>query len=269
MNLVTGLIVGVVAGAILAVPLAYDLAKRAERRARESERRARTAEHLAYVGTMTGGLAHEIRNPLSTVNLNLQLLREDLDRPGRPADPRVLRKLDTLEHEVRRLQEILDGFLAFAGKMDVHLEPGRVNAVVEELVDFYQDRLERAGVQVLVSLADDLPTVDLDAKRLRQALANLLLNAEAAMEGGGQLMISTRPERRGVAVTVTDTGAGIEPEALDKIFHPYYSTREGGTGLGLPTVQRIVREHGGTVEVHSEPGRGTRFTLHLPAAGAA
>jgi signal transduction histidine kinase len=254
------------AGAALAVPLALGLAKRAERRARQSERRARQAEHLAYVGTLTGGLAHEIRNPLSTLTLNLQLLREDLDRPGRAADPRTLRRLETLQEEARRLQDILDSFMKFAGKLDVDLRPGPVNPLIEELVAFYRERLQRARVQVLVSLADGLPEAALDTRLLKQALSNLILNAEAAMPDGGDLMISTEPDKAGLRIHVTDTGCGIPAEHLDKIFQPYYSTREGGLGLGLPTVRRILEAHGGDIQVHSEPGRGTRFTIRLPPA---
>ena len=261
------MVIGLAAGLALAVPIAILLAKRAERRARRSERRARQAEHLAEVGTLTGGLAHEIRNPLSTLNLNLQLMREDLDRPGAGTDPRILRKLDVLEQEARRLQGILDDFLKFAGQYELRPEVRPVNPVVEEVVSFYGERLQRANIQVRTSFAEGLPPCALDADRIKQALSNLILNAEAAMmPGGGELLLSTEGDRRAVRIHVTDTGAGIPQEDLDKIFAPYYSTRPGGTGLGLPTVRRIVQEHQGTLEVHSEPGRGTRFTIHLPAA---
>jgi len=252
-----------------AVPAALLLIRRAERRTRWLERRARESEHLAHLGSLTAGLAHELRNPLSTLNLNLQLLKEDLDRPGRPADARLLRKLDTIEQEARRLEEILNDFLKLAGKHDVKLKVQPINPALEEAVAFYRERLERSGVTVRTSFADALPPVALDASLMNQALLNLILNAETAMPDGGELMISTEPIRRGVRIHVTDTGAGIPPEVLDKIFRPYYSTRKGGTGLGLSTVRRIVREHDGTIEVHSEPGRGTRFTVDLPAARAA
>jgi signal transduction histidine kinase len=263
------LVIGLAVGLAVAVPLAVLLAKRYERRARRSERRARQAEHLAEVGTLTGGLAHEIRNPLSTLNLNLQLLREDLTRPGQAPEPRLLRRLDTLEQEARRLQTILDDFLKFAGKYEVRPAVQPLNPILEETVAFYAERLQRAGIQVRTGLADGLPPVAVDAARLKQAVSNLILNAEAAMPQGGELLVTTTAERRGAAVHVTDTGVGIAAEALDKIFAPYYSTRAGGTGLGLPTVRRIVQEHHGTLEVHSEVGRGTRFSIHLPAAEAA
>jgi signal transduction histidine kinase len=195
-------------------------------------------------------------------------LREDLARPGQSVEPRVLAKLDTLEQEARRLQTILDDFLKLAGKHEVRLAVQPLNPILEEAVAFYGERLRRAHIQVRTSFAEGLSPVAVDASRLKQAASNLILNAEAAMPQGGELLVTTEPEprRTGVRFHVTDTGVGIPTEDLDKIFKPYYSTRPGGTGLGLPTVRRIVQEHHGTLEVHSEPGRGTRFTIHLPAA---
>ncbi len=260
---------GLVIGLALAVPVALAWCRRAEERARASERRAREAEHLAYVGTLTGGLAHEIRNPLSTLTLNLELLREDLERPGAAADPRILRKLETIGQEAKRLEQILDDFLRFVGKHEIQLRVQSVNAVLQDVVAFYAERLARSHVRVLTGFAEGLPPVALDADLVKQAVSNLVLNAEAAMPNGGDLMLSTERAKRGVCIHVTDTGVGIRPEDLDKIGQPYYSTRKGGTGLGLPTVHRIVKEHGGALEVHSEPGRGTRFTLCLPPADRA
>jgi signal transduction histidine kinase len=267
-DLLMGLAVGLVAGVGLAVPVVLLFAKRAEARSRLSERRARAAEHMAEVGTLTGALAHEIRNPLSTLNLNLQLLREDMTRPGQAPEPRVLARLDAIEQETQRLKAILDDFLKFAGKYEVRPTVQPIKPVLESTVGFYAERLQQRGIQVRTSFADNLPPVSVDAARFQQALSNLVLNAEAAMPQGGELILSAEPEWRGLKVHITDTGSGIPQEDLDKIFRPYYSTRPGGTGLGLPTVRRIVREHDGKLEVHSEVGRGTRFTIHLPAAGA-
>jgi len=236
--------------------------------ARDAERRAREAEHLAYVGTLTAGLAHEIRNPLSTLNLNLQLLREDLEHPGAGTDPRILRRLETLEAEAKRLEQILDDFLKFAGKYEVRLKVQPLKAVLDEVTSFYRERLQQGRIQLRTSFAEGLPDVAVDAPRLKQALANLILNAAAAMPDGGELMVRCEAGPHGLSLHVTDTGVGIQSEDMDKIFAPYYSTRPGGTGLGLPTVRRIVQEHGGTLEVHSEVGRGTRFTIHLPPAEA-
>ena len=265
MPLVT-FILGLVTGVLLAAPFVIIVAKFSGRRAQRSERRARQSEHLAEVGRLTGGLAHEIRNPLSTLNLNLQLLREDLLRPGAAVEPRTVARLDSLEQEARRLQTILDDFMKFAGRHEVHLKALPLGPLLAEAAAFYAERLRRAGIQVRTQFADGLPPAALDADRFKQAVSNLILNAEAAMPDGGELLITAEPERRGACVHITDTGVGIPTENLDKVFEPYYSTRPGGTGLGLPMVRRIVQEHGGSIEVHSEVGRGTRFTIHLPAA---
>jgi signal transduction histidine kinase len=191
-----------------------------------------------------------------------------MERPGQQADPRVIARLDTLEQEALRLQTILDDFLRFAGKHEIRPVVQPLGPIIEDTAAFYRDRLQRAGIQVRTGLPGNLPNVAVDADLLKQAVSNLVLNAEAAMPQGGELLITAEPERRSVCLHVTDTGAGIKPEDLDKIFAPYYSTRPGGTGLGLPTVRRIIQEHQGTIEVHSEPGRGTQFTIRLPAAGA-
>ena len=266
---------GLLAGILLTVPVALLFARGARRRALEGERRARQAEHLAEVGTLTGGLAHEIRNPLSTLTLNLQLLREDLERPGsawakpgQAADTHLIARLSTLQEEALRLQTILDDFLRFAGRHEIRPVVQPVGPIIEDAAAFYRDRLLRSGIQVRTGLPGDLPPAAVDADLLKQAVSNLILNAEAAMPNGGELLITAERERRSLCLHVTDTGTGIKPEDLDKIFAPYYSTRPGGTGLGLPTVRRIIQEHQGTIEVHSEPGRGTRFTIRLPAADA-
>ena len=266
---------GLLAGILLTVPVALLFARGARRRALEGERRARQAAHLAEVGTLTGGLAHEIRNPLSTLTLNLQLLREDLERPGsawvkpgQAADTHLIARLSTLQEEALRLQTILDDFLRFAGRHEIRPVVQPIGPIIEDAAAFYRDRLLRSGIQVRTGLPGDLPPAAVDADLLKQAVSNLILNAEAAMPNGGELLITAERERRSLCLHVTDTGTGIKPEDLDKIFAPYYSTRPGGTGLGLPTVRRIIQEHQGTIEVHSEPGRGTRFTIRLPAADA-
>jgi signal transduction histidine kinase len=262
-------VIGLAAGIFVTAPLILIMSRASIQRARDSERRARQAEHLADVGTLTGGLAHEIRNPLSTLTLNLQLLREDLIRPGQTADRRVAAKLDVIEQEARRLQTILDDFLQFAGKHELRLAVQPINPILEEAVAFYRERFQRRSIEVRTRFAEGLPPVAVDPARFKQAVSNLLLNAEAAMPHGGELLLGTEPDRGGVRVHVTDTGHGIPPQDLDKIFAPYYSTRPGGTGLGLPTVRRIVQEHEAALEVHSDLGKGTQFTIRLPAAARA
>ncbi len=250
---------------------------------REAERRARASERMAEIGAMTGGLAHEIKNPLSSIGLNAQLLAEGLDELQIDADDRgrLGRRIGALRREVDRLRDILTDFLRFAG--GVRIETGRVdlNAVVEEMSDFFTPQAEAAGIRLRCDLARGPLEVDLDASHFKQALLNLLLNALQAMTSGGgpeeqarapaDREIILRTERRkgptgpSVAVHVIDTGPGIPADRIGQIFTPYFTTKVSGSGLGLPTTRRLVEEHGGRIEVHSEPGRGSDFVVSLPA----
>ena len=232
------------------------------------ERRTRQSERLAELGTLTGGLAHEIKNPLSTVQLNLQLLGEELDARD-PQQQRVLHRLQTVQRETGRLRETLDDFLKYAGKMEIDRRPTDLHELLEELADFFapQAQLNRVRVR-LTPAADGVPVVaDADPKLVQQAVLNLMLNAVQAMgpKGGGELMLSaTRAD--GVArIDVIDTAGGIPAAAVPNIFDAYYSTKRGGTGLGLAISRRIAREHGGDLTVATEEGKGSDFTLSVPA----
>ena len=234
------------------------------------ERRARAAERMAELGALTGGLAHEIKNPLSTVQLNLQLLGEELD--GRdPQQQRVLHRLQTVQRETGRLRETLDDFLKYAGKMEVDRRPTDVHEVLEELADFFapQAALNRVRVRVTPPPAGGPAVVAAaDPKLLQQALLNLMLNAVQAMgpRGGGEMILSAAEADGRVRVDVIDTAGGIPADAVGHIFDAYYSTKKGGTGLGLAISRRIAREHGGDLTVTTEEGKGSDFTLTLPTA---
>ena len=260
--------VGFVLGAALAAPAVWLWLRRAARsattRAREAEDRVHNAERLAYVGQLAGGLAHEIKNPLSTLSLNLQLLAEDWEEGGGARDARAMRRIETLQRESERLAGVLDDFLRFARGHDLNLVPGDLFAVVAEVLDFFAPEAEQDGVDVRRDLKP-LPRVALDADTIKQALFNIVLNAQQAMPEGGQIFVQTAARNGDVFVHITDTGCGIPREEREAIFRPYHSTKQGGTGLGLPTSRRIVEEHGGSLRVESEVGKGSRFTLRLPA----
>lgn len=273
----TGIGVGVLAGALLALPAAWLLVRRSARRARFAERRASESRRLAEIGAMTGGLAHEIKNPLSTIGLNAQLLAEAVAEMEVGEDDRALitRRVGTLRREIDRLRDILEDFLRFAGAVRLELRTVDLNTLVDELVDFYAPQAHRHGVR-LTAQSDPAPqTAQADPGQLKQALLNLMINATQAMSGDAaspgprELMLRTEtaqgvegPERR---VHVIDTGPGISAEAAQQIFTPYFSTRPGGAGLGLPITRRLIEEHGGRIDVHSEPGKGTDFVVSLPA----
>jgi signal transduction histidine kinase len=239
-GLVTGLLVCAVAGALLGV-LAY-------RRYVLLERRAREAERLAELGTLTGGLAHEIKNPLSTVQLNLQLLSEELD-PRDKNQQRMVHRLGVVQRETGRLREILDDFLRYAGKMELDRKPTDLNGLLEELVDFFAPQAQLQRVQLRLRRNDGPLIADVDQKFIKQALLNLL----SATANDGQARID-----------VIDTGGGVPPEAVANIFNAYYSTKSGGNGLGLAISQRIAKEHGGSLKVQTEPGQGSDFSLTIP-----
>ena len=283
--------IGVGFGVLLTVPLAAIAAKKQAARTRALTQRARSASHLAELGTMTAGLAHEIKNPLSTVGLNAQLIQEDLHDLAelvtdndRATDQigRIERRFDTLTRETLRLREILEDFLQFAGRVKLDLAPTDVNEMVDELVDFFGPQAEAAGVNLRTKLSARPGTARIDRRLVKQAVLNLMINATQAMQsareapepdgGSNELILRTELRRPlgqdEIAIHVIDTGPGIAPDTLQKILTPYFSTKKRGTGLGLPTAKRIVEEHGGTLTVHSEPGRGSDFVISLPVESA-
>ncbi|MDY7108466.1 MAG: ATP-binding protein [Planctomycetota bacterium] len=279
MNVIWWILLGLLIGLIGMLPIVRLLLRRAEYRARQAERRARQAERLAELGAMTGGLAHEIKNPLSTIGLNAQLLGEDLADADLPDDERqrLKRRLDALTREVERLRGILTDFLQFAGRMKLDPRPHDLVRLVDELSDFFHPQCDQAGIMLRTQLPAEPVMAEVDEAVLKQAILNLMINAVQAMkppeggEGGehrrcGDLMLRLERGRDEVRLHVIDTGPGIEPGKLEEIFHPYVSHKTGGTGLGLPTARRIVEEHGGRLDAHSEPGRGSDFVVHLPLA---
>ncbi len=213
---------------------------------------------------LVGALAHEIKNPLSTIRLNMDLLAEDLGASDSARDRRALRKVEIVQRECRQLQALLEDFLNFTKVRRLDLKPRDVNQEVKQLLEFFRPKAQAAGIELVDYLAGDLPTVWLDSELFRAALLNLVLNAEQAMPDGGQLVVRTRATADGVAVELIDTGCGMDEKTRRRIFEAFFSTRPGGSGLGLPTVRKIIESHGGRIDVQSAPGRGTQFTIHLP-----
>lgn len=238
------------------------------RRLLAAREQARQSERLAELGTLTGGLAHEIKNPLSTVQLNLQLLEEDVAN-DRNASPRVITRLATITREASRLRDILDDFLRYAGRLE--LQPANVDlsALLGELVDFLAPQAQLSRVQLRQTPSDTPVVASVDPRLIKQAALNLMLNAVQLMTGGGELIVGAKREDGRVILSFTDTGPGISADDQEKIFQAYYSKRKGGTGLGLAMTQRIAKEHGGEVRLTSELGKGSRFEIVLPASDSA
>jgi signal transduction histidine kinase len=271
------ILLGLVIGFLGAAPILRVMLHRAEHRARAAQRRALDAERLAELGSMTAGLAHEIKNPLSTVGLNAQLLAEGIADTEMPDDERerLLRRLDALSREVERLRAILTDFLQFAGRVKLDARPRDLVRIVNDLRDFFHPQCDQNRIVLRTKLPEQPVPVQVDESLLKQALLNLMINATQAMGDGaidgadrgetrGELILRVESDDAEARVHVIDTGPGIEPDRLDRIFHPYVSDTAGGTGLGLSTARRIIEEHGGSIVAHSDLGQGSDFVIHLP-----
>ena len=222
------------------------------------------AERLAAVGRISAHITHEIRNPLNSLGLNAELLAEELE-PGASAEARAL--LGAITREVDRLNAVAEEYLRFARLPRPVMAREDLNDVLRGLVDFVEPEMTAAGVNVKREFAPDLPPVWADEGQLRAVFLNLLRNSREAMSGGGAISVRTvRAADGGVEATVSDTGSGIPPEQLERIFDPFFSTKSGGTGLGLAFTLQVVKEHGGTIRCQSEVDRGTTFSVHLPPA---
>lgn len=231
----------------------------------EGQRQKLLAQY-AEIATLAGGLAHEIRNPLSTIRMNLDLLVEDLQQSDDPRQKRMLAKAERIQRECGHLNNILAAFLQFARAGELVLSEEDLGELVEDFVRFYQPEAQRHGIEISPHLATGLPPVRADRNLFRQVLLNLAINAQQAMPEGGLLELQTCARDDAVCLDVIDTGSGIAEGARQKLFQVFFSTKPGGSGLGLPTARKIVEAHGGTIACESAPGRGTRFTIRLPAA---
>jgi signal transduction histidine kinase len=224
----------------------------------------RLMDQYTEIARLAGGLAHEIKNPLSTIRLNMDLLAEDLGESESPTVRRSLKRVDVVRRECQRLQSLLDDFLNFAKVRRLHPEPSDLNHQIDDVLNFFEPAAKEAGVEIVRYLDPDLPRVMLDREAFRQALLNLIINAKQAMPDGGQLVVRTAAERGSVVVYLIDTGVGMDERTATRMFEAFFTTKPGGSGLGLPTTQKIVDAHGGRIGVQSEVGHGTQITIELP-----
>jgi signal transduction histidine kinase len=252
-----------------------------EKRGREA--RLRRVENLASLTTLAAGVAHEIKNPLGSISIHIQLIQKALDknrellskaRPNRAdgADSRepapyfdLLDKyIAVVNEEIDRLNHIVVDFLFAVRPMDMNLREGDINALIAELVEFVWYELEHNHIECALELDKTIPLILFDERYMKQALLNLIKNAQAAMPEGGNLNIKTERTDTDILISVRDTGVGIGEENLPKIFEPFFTTREAGSGLGLTLVFKIIREHQGEITVKSRKGEGACFTITLP-----
>lgn len=233
-------------------------------RERESESRTIESERLQAITLLAAGVAHEIGNPLNSLTIHLQLLDRELAGEG-ALDREAMKELvGVARREVERLDQIITQFLRALRPSRPALERASLREILEEALGFLRHEIKDRDVLVEVDVPDDLPTALVDRAQIKQACFNVIRNAIQAMSHGGVLRITLSSDDRFVILAFTDTGPGIPADDLGAIFEPYFTTKSDGTGLGLMIVQRIVRDHGGEIEVHSEPNTGTTFTLYLP-----
>jgi two-component system sensor histidine kinase HydH len=236
-------------------------------------------DQYALLAELAGGFVHEIKNHLGTLSLNLELLSEEFQEPETQRERRALQRVQRLQTECQRLLEVSNDFLRFARIKELKLELADVGKVLEDMVDFFGPTAHAAHIDIKIFAPADLPQVRLDKELFKQVLLNLLLNCEQAMPRGGSITIQAALECPGessdqtranlsdkVCLSIIDTGEGIAPEALANIFKPFFSTKPQGSGLGLPITRKILEGHDGTIDVQSEPGKGTKITIILPVA---
>ncbi|MDR2552994.1 MAG: PAS domain-containing protein [Treponema sp.] len=253
---------------------------------RKSESRMRRIENLASLTTLAAGVAHEIKNPLGSISIHIQLLQkafaknEELYFKSHPEDRpdpnfsgekgptgyfQVFHKyMEVINEEIERLNRIVVDFLFAVRPMTLNLRGGDFNVFLKELLEFTGHELTRAGVKTVFEPDGDLPFLDFDERIMKQAMLNLVQNAMAAMENGGTLTITTKRKDNEAVISVCDTGTGIPEKNLSKIFEPYFTTKEQGSGLGLTLVFKIIREHQGEITVDTREGEGTCFIITLP-----
>ncbi|MCC7085502.1 MAG: sensor histidine kinase [Pirellulales bacterium] len=222
------------------------------------------ADQYTELAVLAGGLAHEIKNPLSTIRLNMELLAEDFSDPKTLAERRAVAKVQLVQSECVRLENLLNDFLRFARLGHLDLQPADLNTEVVRALDLFQPQADEAKIDVIRYLDPELPKVLLDREPFQAALLNLILNAQQAMLGGGQLVVRTRELPGLVVLDLIDTGGGIEPEVQQKMFEAFYSTKPAGSGLGLPTTKKIIEAHAGKIAIESEAGLGTKVAVLLP-----
>lgn len=237
----------------------------------EVESTLQYSRKVAALGRLTAGVAHEIKNSLHAATIHLELVKQDLGASG-PRAQAVDREaaaahVASIAATLKRLDEMLQGLLTFTRPEELKLQEVGLAAVVGSMMPIVRAEAGKTGVEIAVDCPEGLPMLRADPGVLQQALLNLALNACQAMPGGGRLRMAGRALRdRRVEIVVEDTGAGIPPEHLDQIFNLYFTTRQGGTGIGLSMVYRTIQLHDGEIEVQSSPGRGTTFRITLPCA---
>jgi two-component system, sporulation sensor kinase E len=233
---------------------------------RRTAEKTRESERLNALTLLAAGVAHEIGNPLNSLNIHLQLMERETQSLRGKTREQLQESIEIARGEINRLDSIVTQFLRAIRPSRPQLRPENINALVEEAVQFFAPEIEARDIVVETELRHDLPVLQLDRDQMKQAFYNVIKNSFEAMKSRGILRIRTDADDTHVRVSFTDTGGGMSAEALSRVFEPYYTTKLGGSGLGLLIVRRIVREHGGELAIESTEGRGLTLTIRLPFA---
>ncbi len=238
----------------------------AQLRERQSlEERLREAEHLSRVGQLASGIAHEIRNPLNYISLAIDHLKDEMGSASPEKQAEIGRIADTIKEEVRKANYMVLNFMNYGRPLKLRRTHVAYANIIDRALMVLQEKLSEQKVEVKVDLAPDLPPLYCDQELIRNCLFNFITNGSQAMPQGGSLTLGASFADDTFRLTFSDQGSGIPPEDLEKIFQPYFTTKEAGIGLGLAITERIIREHGGRIEVESRTGEGTTITVLLPS----
>ncbi len=227
------------------------------------ERQLVQTEKLASVGTFTAGLAHEIRNPLNSVNLQLLLLERRIRDGSKNSETESQQLINIVREELSRLDNLVTEFLFFAKPLNLDFHPNNIHRILDDVFALFHARMIQNGITVEREYMENPPLLSLDKEKMKQSLINVVQNSIEAMPNGGKLKVSTSVKQKKVLLTITDTGAGIPEKDLDKVFEVFYTCKEKGTGLGLPIALHIIEMHGGTIEMQSKQGVGTTCIISL------
>ena len=228
------------------------------------ERTQQLQLQYSELAQIAGSLAHEIKNPLSVIRMNMELVEEELVDAESPRERRVWTKIQTVHDQCVRLERLLNDFLKFAKLRDLELSVGSLNKQINIVLDMYEAQAQSQNVEIVRYMDPELPAMRMDVETLQAALANLIKNALESMADGGELTVRTHIVPSGIAMDLIDTGCGMSEDTALNMFTAFYTTKPAGSGLGLPMARKVVSAHGGRIGVESEEGHGTKFTLEFP-----
>ena len=249
---------------ISAITLIWVNQNRHLRKMKEMEDRIQLAERISSLGHLAAGVAHEIRNPLNAIGMGLQRLKREFLPPDESKREEYISFTELILKEVRRVNGIIEQFLTLSRPFQLTLKESSLQDLLNHLVTLFREEASSLGITLEAEIPPDLPLIKIDPEKLTQALINIMKNGMQAMGQGGTLRVETKSLKDRVEVTISDSGSGIPPDQMEKIFNYYYTTKEKGVGLGLPIAHRIIEAHGGQLGIESQVGSGTKVTVILP-----